>query len=162
MNTKITGIKCQYCNDEEEHKEHHLCYNALNASDGGFEIIGDTCKKTCKIDIKYLFYDIHTYKIDENRIVEDVNKYILDKIENCEIQDLHDIRNDIIQLNKKKYEGKHLIEILDEKVKVFHKEFGDFDIKLLGGYTSDEIKAIIAVDDYVDLEERLFIYLSSK
>jgi hypothetical protein len=164
LNTKIKGVLCQYCENEgaSDCKENSLCYNSTNASVSGFEVICGECKKTCKMDIKYLFYDIHKYDLQYKNLLECVERYIYDKIDNCELQDINDIRDDILLLNKRKFDGYKFLKLIDNKIAEFKKEFGEFDIKLLGGYTKEEIKEILAVDDFVDLEERLFIYLSSK
>lgn len=159
LNSKITNVKCQFCNDTKQHDVHHLCYSS---NTGGFVVIGNECHKVYRLKLKCLFYDIHKYLLKYDNVTECVRAYIRDKVENCSSNDLSDITSDIKMLMKRKFDGQEFMDILEKQIKEFHDKFGDYDIRLLGGYTDKEIRDIIAIDDFVELEERIFIYLSSK
>lgn len=163
LNHHIQNFKCEMCYNEIQHNIHVLC---LKGND--FNVIGDGCKKIYNnLQFKILFHDIHNYPLQQKNINQSVHQYIQNKILFSHISDIFPIKDDILILKNKKCNTEYWEELINDRIQQFKiksncQNLDLNSLKMLTGYNIQTIHNIINTNSFLDIKERIIIYLSNK
>lgn len=163
---------CDLC--LETHPELSLYYDDKSKQ---FKLINDKCiflRKRPKFEL--LFCDIHKYVDNIPPSYENLNdfveQYVFSKIREAynhgTYGDLYLIETDVkILRDDMKIDIEPMLNKLTKYMKRFKEDnnmesFTERECRMLAGYNKKEIMDIINIDTFVDLMERIYIYLSSR